>query len=434
MATVLLPGQTTWEGERDDEGHREYKVTFRVQGSTLDGPANVLQTPGLPVFGTYWVIDNDADLWAWCRWQASVKPEVEGEPNEFWKVTFTFSTKPPDRDDRACKDSEVQDPLQEPPKINGSFVVYSEEATKDRFGRPILNSAFERLRGPQVEFDANRPQVKIEMNVAQLDFAFLSVMGNSVNDQELWGMPARCIKLSEIEWERRYYGTCYIYYTLHLTFDIRADSFDRDLLDEATKVLSGHWDGATGAYFLDPINGSPPVASNPQHFVRFKDRLGNPMKGILNGAGLPAGVQVGTGTDSGLFILPFINPGLQPTPPAAPWVFIGPNISDNVEDWNIVTTYQSGSVVNSGTTQEGAAAYWIALQQNKAKLPGASGSSSYWLFIGAAAPQNMGIYKASTSYQTADYVALPHTTTEGFVHVEKYTEVDFTQLGIPLVF
>jgi len=444
VATILLAGQTTWELDRDDQGHREYKVTFRVQGDVLDGPAQVLLTPGLPTYGAWWVVDNDSDLWAWCRWSASVKPEVEGEPNEFWKVSFTFSTKPPDRDDRACAQVQVEDPLLEPPKINGSFVVYSEEATSDRFGQPIINSAFERLRGPQVEFDGNRPQVKIEMNVANLDFAFLSSMGNTVNDAPLWGMPPRCVKLSEIEWERRFYGVCYIYYTLHLTFDIRADSFDRDLLDEGTKVLSGHWDSVTGNYVLDPIgsgNAPNPNYQNPQHFIRFKDRLGNPIKGILNGAGLPAGVAIGTGTSSPVYYVNTLTVNTT-KPPGGGWTLVlSQNISKDLDDWNNGDTYFPGMCVfYPVSTGQGFIDYqiYMCLVTNTATTP--EGHPTQWLLLppgadgGATLPQNAGIWKNGTSYTVGQYVSLQTATVEGFIHVEKYAEADFTQLGIPLTF
>lgn len=442
MASLLLDGQRSWEADRDDEGHRTYKVSFIVACDFLDGPATALQTPGLPVYGTYWIIDNDVDLWAWCRWETSVKQVIEKpEPNNYFELTFTFSTKPPNKNDRTCKENEVEDPLLELPKINGSFVVYHEEATQDRFGNPLLNSAFERLRGPQVEFDANRPQVKIEMNVPVLDLAQLEGMSNTVNDAPLWGMPPRCIKLSEIEWERKFYGSCYVYFTLHLTFDIRFDTFDRNLLDESTKVLNGHWDGTTGAWILDPIDGQPPNNQNPQHFKRFKDRAGENIKGILNGAGLPAGVQIGTSTAGAVYFMSLTNPNQKGVaPPSASWLTIPSPVSSDIRTWTALSPYDYGETVFNNADLNFyiciAAVGIDAVQLGHLQSP--DQDKTHWKFLASGANgvniSNAGIYDNTKTYLPGNYVSFKSSTVEGYIHVEKYPESDFTQLGIPLTF
>lgn len=438
---IVVGGPKSWEMSRNEDGDRTYKVTYRVQmDDTLEGPFTALTALGLPNFGDYWIIDGEADLWAWCRWEVDVKPVLTDEPNLFFDCTYTFSTKPPDENSRACKDVDVTDPLLEPPKINGSYVVYSEEATADRFGNPIINSAFERLRGPQIEFDANRLQVKIEMNVANLDLAGLGSMLNTVNDAPLWNYPPRCVKFSECEFERRYYGQCYYYFTLHMTFDCRMDSFDRDLLDESTKVLNGHWDGVSGAWVLDNINGHPPDATNPQHFIRWKDKQGENMKGILNGRGLPAGVQIGTSTSSSIY---FINPGptvTTNTPPAAPWVAVLAPISHVSEEWDGASKYQSGAVVTVSPLDAGAKGptIYLCILPNIGVAPYLPFGANYWLKIDSALEDftvtSKGIYKSGTSYDPGDYVSMASSTVEGFIHLEKYGESDLTQLGIPLSF
>lgn len=287
MATILLNGQRTWSCTRDDEGHREYKVTFRVRGSTFDGPANVLQTPGLPLPGSFWLIDNDIDVYAWCRPNATVEPEIEDEPNRFWSVEMTFSTKPPDSKNQRCQEVQIEDPLLEPQKVSGGMIKYTEEAYQDVFGRPLMNSCHEPLRGPQVEFDMNRPTVKIEQNVAILDLGLCTSMVDTVNRGPLWGLPSRTIKLSNFSWERLFYGQCYVYYKRVFEFDINYRGFDRVLLDEGTKVLKGHWDLTTEEWVLDEINGQDPNPKDPTHFMQMVDIKDNPIKIVLNGAGIP---------------------------------------------------------------------------------------------------------------------------------------------------
>ena len=294
MATILHDGQRTWSMTRDSDGHRTYKVKHLVESATTDGPFNVLATAGLFLPGAAWSFDDDFDIWAFCRPDAVVNPINEKEPNKWWEVEQTFSTKPLNR----CTDTPIEDPLLEPPKVSGSFVKFTTAATHDRFGEPIVNSAHEQFRGPAVEFDDNRPTVKIEMNLAFLDLSLISSMVDTVNDSTLWGLTSRKIKLSNVSWERKVYGECSYYYTLMLEFEINFDTFDRDLLDEGTKVLRGHWSNTTGFWVLDNIAGEEPNSSNPGHFIRFKDRNNENARVILNGSGVPAGVGVGTGSGS----------------------------------------------------------------------------------------------------------------------------------------
>ena len=296
MATTLK-GIISWSGSRDEKGHREYKIVHLVQASVSDGPGNVLVTAGLPLPGAVWFFGIDLDLWAWCRPNAIVQihQEKKGDPNRWWTVEQTFSTKPIDR----CHDDSITDPIAEPWKVSGSFIKYSKEYSYDRFGQPIDNSAYEQIRGPQAEFDANRPTVRIEHNTPILAIEVFSRMVDTVNDLPMWGFPARCIKLSNVSWERKYHGTCYVYYTRTFEFDIDAyydatlgivrSGFDRNVLDEGTKVLRGRWDRDTpsatfGQYLVD---GSASVL-NPADFIAFQDKYGNHTSVMLDGAGAPA--------------------------------------------------------------------------------------------------------------------------------------------------
>lgn len=298
MATELLDGQVTWSVQRDEEGHREYKVVFRVVGDVTDGPANVLTTPGLPLPGSFWLIDADVDLWAWCRWRSSATPEVEGEPNEYWKVEMLFSTKPPPPNTQRCNTVPVEDPLLEPMKLGGGFYKYTEPAAFDRNGRPIVSSSWEFFTGPQIEFDAHRPTVWVEQNVPNLELPLCSGMMNHVNSVPMWGLGTRQVKLSNFTWERKYWGLCSVYYTRKFEFDVNPRTFDRLLRDEGTKALSGHWEGRK--WVIDLIGGFFPDPAEPLDFDRVLDRNGNPMRVILDGHGKPwdaTGVTTGTDDD-----------------------------------------------------------------------------------------------------------------------------------------
>jgi len=433
----------SWSGSTDDEGHRNYEVVYRVKGETTDGPALAMQCEGLPEAGSIWSIDSDVDSSAFFTEKRTAKPVISDGADKYFDVTCYASSKPLPPDKQRCNDTKIEDPLLEPPKINGSFVNYNEEATEDRFGFPILTSSHEQIRGPQVEFSKNRGRVVIEQNVATPYQGYIlpSIMMNTVNAFPLWGLPARTILLSEAPWERRFYGSCYIYYNRKLTFDIDINTFDRDILDEGGKVLHGHW-GNDGHWVLDEIDGEDPDPANPSHFDRFKDKKGENCKVILNGEGLPAGVCVdwpsGSQTEAPQY---YIRVGDEATLGTDPqdedfWALAG-SIPPQVQAWNDLETYERGDVV----TFDGI--LYVAWSRNTSEAPS---SSTNWdqLPVGI---NNQDYYSPFVTYAPGDYVIFPvydfsgtgtsdacAPTNEGEIHVEYYSESDFLMLGIPLSF
>ncbi len=300
---------------RDDEGHREYHILHQVrtttplQGNPLtgDGPESIAGAAGLPQIGDTWSYGNDSDPWAICTPRKIIKPldPKKGDPDQFYSVENIFSTRPLGR----CQDDPIGDPLLEPQKVKGGSVRYTIEAIKDRFGNPLMSSSHEMFRGPQVEFDGGRDQVIIEQNVADLELGLITSLRNKLNDDTLWSLVARRIKLSDVSWEQLWYGVCTFYYKRIFVFDIRngvADHFDRDILDEGTKVLKGRWVSEAecigtgvlgGSIWVDvEVCGAAPDKTNPQHFARYKDVYDENARVILDGKGRPAATVVGFGT------------------------------------------------------------------------------------------------------------------------------------------
>ena len=318
MAGVLQNGGAplTMGLEVDDEGYRDYSVEYLVKAAKLDGPHAVFMTPGLPVTGSFWVVGSDLDTWVHCTRYRSIRihdsrPEASEGPvgYRFWRAGFKFSNRP----QKNCSDDDIEDPLLMPQKVGGTFLRYTKEATHDRYGYQLTNSSHEQMRGPQVEFDENKRTVKVEQNVAILDLAQLDLAVNRVNSATMWGLSPRCVKLSTISWDEKWYGTCNKYFVRQFEFDVNADTFDRTLPDEGTRVLRGHWDERStltttgslittnptwGTWVLDDIAGATPDNTNPTHFIRYKDWNGENTRVMLDGAGQPClrMVRVGTGT------------------------------------------------------------------------------------------------------------------------------------------
>lgn len=265
--TATFLGRIGWSMDRSEEGHRDYRLLSRV-GTTdpEDGPAIVFGCAGLPAVGDAWAEGNDSDPWAFCWPTMKISPLFEGEKQQVWQVENLFTTRP----FRRCQDTPVEDPLLEPAKIGGSFQKYTQEAKQDRHGNPVLSSSHEPLRG--VEQDFNRPSVQISVNTSALELDVFSAMVDHVNDADLWGLPPRCIKLSDVSWERVYYGVCYPYYRRTMSFDVNFNTFDPKIPDFGSK-------------WLKP-GGDP---SNPYDFIVFKDDQDENTHIPLDGAGLPVG-------------------------------------------------------------------------------------------------------------------------------------------------
>lgn len=295
MAAVVYGGPLDWSLERDDEGYRIYSLSLLIYcTATTDGPLTALYAPGTPQPGDSWNVDGNVDASCYCLPRVKVKRHEakDGDPHEWYRIDYTFTNKPLPPNVNRCTDTPTDNPLLEPVKKSGGFSKYTEEGLVDRFGKAIMTSSHELFRGPQNEWDHNRPTVKIKQNVLNLDLGIWSAFIDCVNDRPLWGAAARCVKLSNVSWEILYYGRCIQYVSREFEFEINAKTWDRDLLDESNSVLNGKWD-SDGTWKVLPVGrdefGVPIKAdpNNPSHFIRATGRDGNARKNILNGKGVP---------------------------------------------------------------------------------------------------------------------------------------------------
>jgi hypothetical protein len=435
--------------DRDDDGFRTYTIKFLVEtDDPKDGPYLALGTVGLPQVGDVWDFDNDYDPWCYCRLPVKVTPEATNEPNLRFELEFSFSNKP-DKD--RCKLNEVTNPLLIPWQISGSFVKFHEEGRLDRFGLPIVNSAHEVIRGPQNEWDANRPQIKIEQNVLDLQLPMLCQMSDTLNMYPMWGLPARTIKLTVGPWSRKFYGHCFVYYTRTLEFDIRyrisyrveaegsfgsstssaaspqpegfIETYDRLVLDEGTKVLRGKWDTSTGKlrWVLTKIAGKDPDQGNPTHFIRAQDQNGNPIRLVLNGAGLPAFTKAQYGPR--YISLENSNVG-QSLSDRDWWIPLAGPFSP-MPAFSFSSSYPPGSLVSF----EGNVYIQTGLRSSEAGQD--PGAGDPWLIL-AGTIVDQGVYSSSTSYVVGDVVKdLGNVESPGYNFISKYAESDFSLLGIP---
>lgn len=276
--SATMMGRIGWSVQRDKEGHRDYSLSTRIATSDVyDGPFTVLNCPGLPVIGSYWQFGNELDPWAFCWPECSISQLGPAEEAGWlWKVDQKFSTRPAVR----CQDQSIENPLLEPPRISGGFSKRTVQGTKNRHNKIYKSSSHTPLRGKELEFEDNRPTVAIEVSTLILPLTIFGPMIDHVNDNQLWGVPKRCIKLSNATWRRLVYGKCGFYYTVAYEFDINFFTFDRDVADVSKKVL---------APTLEPDDIDPHLGgtyqSNPKNFVAYIDKYGHNSEVFLDGKG-----------------------------------------------------------------------------------------------------------------------------------------------------
>jgi hypothetical protein len=264
-------GRIGWSMSRDEEGHRTYKLKWLARATSYDdGPSHALVATGLPAVGAHWQQGNDVDTWAKCLPTQSCRFVEKNEKGWHWEIEQTFSTK----GGKKCQTETIGSPLDEPMTISGGFSKYTEEVSKDKDDKRIMSSSHELFRGAMVEFDSNRPTVSIGMNLLNLPLSTFAPMVDTVNDATLWGLPKRCVKLTNVSWSREMYGICTFYYTVNYEFDCRYDTFDRKVYDEGTKILN--------------LKEMPNADKDePAHFTRYKDVNGDYSRVFLDGEGSP---------------------------------------------------------------------------------------------------------------------------------------------------
>jgi hypothetical protein len=249
--TAILIGPVSQSAQRDDIGHREYQVVWKVRTTTpLDGPAAILASWPLPAVGSTYSLDNDYDAWAFCTPELTIAaaPDVsEGDPFQDWHVTQKWSTNQSWR----CQTAPVENPLLEPFQLSGDFHHEQKEASVDRFGQPLLHPNFQPITGPLVETKTSYPTVSITFNSATLPLSTYVLLINNVNDAPLWGLPARSIRFADARWERLVYGTCFYYFKTTYTFECNLDTFDPIC-------------PAAGTVACNPVGGNP---ANPNDFI-----------------------------------------------------------------------------------------------------------------------------------------------------------------------
>jgi hypothetical protein len=294
----------------------------------------------------------------------------------------------------------------EPQKISGTFAKYTKEAVFDRNGNAIVTSSWERMKGPEVEFDHNRPAVRVEQNVVALDLATVAPMIDTVNDATLWGLAERTIKLTNFAWERKLYGSCNFYYTRVFDFDIDYNTWDRNLLDEGTKCLNGEW---------GPVGGIPGSGCTVDVTAAA---------GIITGVALGAGGTLYPSSSTIQLAVSGGTGGLVSATTNASGVVTGVSLSSGGTAGYTTASGVATSVSVSGWVlkQIGGAAPNKNNPQHFTRFKDRKGENCRVVLDGNGLPASTNIFSNRQLNTSGD---------PGMVFVEYYGESNFLTLGIP---
>ena len=148
----------------DDDGHRNYTSTFRaISDQTIENPIDIASDVRLPQWRTpyVWPYPGGAtkDLWSFVRgW--TIVPESDMKRG-WWLCTYNYSTRP------VRQEAVFADPLTEPDRYAGSYMMATKGYKKDIFELPLTNSAEQSLG--ELEGDDPRDEFVIITNTASID-------------------------------------------------------------------------------------------------------------------------------------------------------------------------------------------------------------------------------------------------------------------------
>jgi hypothetical protein len=271
MAVTSMQYLTT-RVQGQESAHRTYSSTFRLfTDSVNDGASTVMIYSGLPQLGDPYLWGNSWDYGARMNSLPVVRLEREDQQaRKIWIATCTYTTI-----GRQLEEQPPDNPLDHPWKVSGDADEWTEEAEKDINGSPLMNSAFQQLRGKQVERFRSRRKLTLSKNFPIVNQLWIDHFEGSINRSSvrILGMnyPPNHLYMRRITFTREWYayGTPYFPHTFQI--DVHKDGFLRKIVDKGTMQLR---DGG------NPFNPGDMV---PILNLQTKDQ----MERYLNGAGGP---------------------------------------------------------------------------------------------------------------------------------------------------
>lgn len=216
----------------DKELNRTYTSSYLVANTPLyTSPSEVINASGIPNYWLPYTWNNITDPYAVFS-NLDVDPRDQDPGNagvrlRDWIVTVTHSTKdPPQRDPNIPRGN----PINEPPRLAGSFLTRMITAVRDKDDNPIVNTA-KMPFDPPLQTEDSMDTLQIEYNTKTINLKQRSEYRNTVNSVAMWGLQPRQIKLTRWAWSVRYVPG-YDYIRHQFEFNINYESFFLDPVNQ----------------------------------------------------------------------------------------------------------------------------------------------------------------------------------------------------------
>lgn len=190
----------------DDQAHRTYNSTYQVIATYDTAPFTVRYAAGIPQRGSVYVWQPASNLapvfdaWAFCKSvtvshnPTRVRHPGSGASCYVWTVATVHSTKlereQPER---------RENPLLDPPVIDGGFSPYRKEVNFDKDGNEIENTAKFPLT-PGVSIEDAYDTLSISFKTYRIDLKQRAEFRGAVNKEPIWGFDERQVKLRAWRW------------------------------------------------------------------------------------------------------------------------------------------------------------------------------------------------------------------------------------------
>lgn len=184
-----------------------------------------------------------------------------------WNVTGIYSTAPLDDDEQ---DQQIDNPLLRPTIIEWNSEISQEFTTKDKDGKPMLNSAGDALE--PIEKDDVRWVISLTRNFASIPF-WVAEYTNTVNSAAVavqgQTLAARTLKLQRLHISPLQVENDIPFYQVNCELAYKPDTWDVDRLDEGFHYLDGSdrkkilLDDGESPSEPVPLDGSGGILANP---------------------------------------------------------------------------------------------------------------------------------------------------------------------------
>lgn len=239
---------------------RTYQRTYLTKGTTITDTEITVRAAAVTYFGGPGTIFRDGqpggtDPFSFMQ---SVKVKARGEDGLDWLVTLTYGPYDPTQ--------RPENPLDQPPNIDGDWVQFDRVVDLDTSGNAIVNSAGDPFDPGETKNDT-RPVLRVQLNQATFSLALSYANRDAVNNGTWMGAAHGIVKADPVRYQRLWHPICGWYFSCQYAFQFNPDGWHKKPLDCGFKqIVSGKLVNIvdqTGAPITSPakLNGSGVVAA-----------------------------------------------------------------------------------------------------------------------------------------------------------------------------